>query len=70
MSKKQFLASTVEHVDISSFDARPIIRAMGAMSFSARETARAAEVLSAMVRDPECSIILDLVFCFLFDRGG
>ncbi len=60
MSKKQFLTSTVEHVDISSFDARPIIKAMGAMSFSARETARAAEVLSAMVRDPECSIILTI----------
>ena len=60
MSKKQFLTSTVEHVDISSFDARPIIKAMGAMSFSARETARAAEVLSAMLRDPECSIILTI----------
>jgi len=60
MSKKQFLTSAVEHVDIGSFDARPIIRAMGSMSFSARETARAAELLSAMVRDPECSIILTI----------
>ena len=60
MSKKQFLTSTVEHVDITSFDARPILQAMGAMSFSAREAARAAEVLSAMIRDPECSIILTI----------
>jgi deoxyhypusine synthase len=60
MSKKQFLTSTVEHVDITSFDARPIVQAMKGMSFSARETARAAEVLSTMVRDPECSILLTI----------
>jgi deoxyhypusine synthase len=60
MSKKRFLSRPVEHVDLTSFDARPIIRAMGAMSFSARETARAAEVYSAMVRDPDCGIILTI----------
>jgi deoxyhypusine synthase len=60
MSKEQFLTSTVEQVDITSFDARPILQAMRGMSFSARETARAAEVLSTMVRDPQCSILLTI----------
>jgi len=60
MDKKQFLQKTVEQVDIASFDARPLIQAMAGMSFSARETARAAEVLSRMVRDPECSILLTI----------
>jgi hypothetical protein len=38
MSKKQFLQSTVEHVDITSFDARPS-SGHGGMSFSAQAAA-------------------------------
>jgi deoxyhypusine synthase len=60
MSKKQFLTTPVQHADITSFDARPIIQSMSGMSFSAREIARAAELLSTMVRDPQCSILLTI----------
>ena len=41
--KAELLQKTVEHVDITSFDARPIIDAMRQMSFSSRDTARAAD---------------------------
>ena len=33
-NKKSFLNSPVEHIDISSFDARKIIEGMGKMSFT------------------------------------
>ena len=54
-SKAALLANTVEHVDITTFDARPIIDAMRKMSFSSRDTARAADILNMMVTDETCS---------------
>jgi len=54
------LSTPVEHIDITSFDARPIIDRMGKMSFSSRDTARAAEIFNQMIRDPKCSVILTL----------
>ena len=42
-TKAQLLGKTVEHVDMTSFDARPIIDAWGKMSFTSRDTARAGE---------------------------
>ena len=44
MNKKDYLSKPVEHVDITSFDARPIIDAMRKMSFTARDTAAAADI--------------------------
>ena len=41
-NKKSLLNSPVEHIDIKSFDARKIIEGMGKMSFTSRDTARAA----------------------------
>ena len=38
-SKKEFLNKPVEHIDITSFDARKIISSMEKMSFVSRETA-------------------------------
>ncbi|HEY0164993.1 MAG TPA: deoxyhypusine synthase, partial [Sphingomicrobium sp.] len=32
--KAKLLSSPVEHIDITSFDARPIVEAMGKMSFT------------------------------------
>jgi deoxyhypusine synthase len=58
--KKDFLKTAVRHIDITAFDARPIVEAMDGMSFSARELARAAGLLNTMIRDPECSIILTI----------
>ena len=56
--KAELLSSVVEHIDITSFDARPIIDAMGKMSFTSRDTARAADLYNQMLADPKCSVIL------------
>jgi deoxyhypusine synthase len=60
MKKEELLATPVEHVDIKSFDARPIIESMKRMSFSARDAARGAHILRTMLEDPDCAIILTL----------
>jgi len=58
--KKALLANEVRHVDMTAFDARPIITAMEGMSFTSRDTARAAEIFNRMVGDKECSVMLTL----------
>ncbi|WP_460351087.1 deoxyhypusine synthase family protein, partial [Pseudoneobacillus sp. C159] len=42
-------------VDITSFDARPIIDSMRKMSFSSRDTARAADIFNMALEDETCS---------------
>ncbi len=59
-NKKSLLNSTVEHIDIKSFDARKIIDGMGKMSFTSRDTARAAGIFNEMLADKDCSIFLTL----------
>jgi len=56
--KQDLLSTPVEHIDITSFDARPIIDAMGKMSFTSRDLARATGIYNQMIEDPACSIIL------------
>ena len=56
--KAELLATQVEHIDIKSFDARPIVDAMKKMSFTSRDLGRAAELYNMMLADPDCSIIL------------
>ena len=56
--KAELLARPVEHIDIKSFDARPIVDAMKKMSFTSRDLGRAAEIYNDMLADPECSVIL------------
>jgi len=58
MQKNDFLKDPVKHIDIKSFDSTEIIKGMKDMSFTARDTARAAEILSTMINDDECTIIL------------
>jgi deoxyhypusine synthase len=58
--KAELLASTVEHVAIDQYDARPVIDAMRQMSFTSRDTARAADIWSMSLEDPECSTWLTL----------
>jgi len=60
MEKKDLLKELVRHIDIKSFDASKIIEAMKDMSFTARDTANAAEILETMISDPECTIMLCL----------
>ena len=59
-SKKDFLKKPVEHIDITSFDARKIISSMEKMSFVSRETANAANIYNEMLKDKECAIFLTL----------
>jgi len=58
--KEQLLNVEVEHIDITSFDARKIIDAMGKMSFTSRDLARASGIFNDMLKDEKCSIILTL----------
>ena len=59
-NKKSLLNSPVEHIDIKSFDARKIIDGMAKMSFTSRDTARAASIYNEMLADNDCSIFLTL----------
>ena len=59
-NKKSLLSSAVEHIDIKSFDARKIIDGMSKMSFTSRDTARAAGIYNEMLADKDCSIFLTL----------
>ena len=59
-SKKNFLKKPVEHIDITSFDARDIISSMEKMSFVSRETANAANIYNEMLKDKDCAIFLTL----------
>ena len=56
--KAELLSKTVEHIDIKSFDARPIVDAMKKMSFTSRDLGRAADIYNQMLADKDCSIIL------------
>jgi deoxyhypusine synthase len=56
--KAELLAKEVEHIDIKSFDARPIVDAMKKMSFTSRDLGRAAEIYNMMLADPDCSVFL------------
>lgn len=56
--KAELLSHPVEHIDITSFDARPIIDSMGKMSFTSRDLARATGIYNDMLADPDCAVIL------------
>jgi deoxyhypusine synthase len=56
--KAELLSTLVEHIDITSFDARPIIDGMSKMSFTSRDLARATAIYNQMLQDPDCTIFL------------
>jgi deoxyhypusine synthase len=60
MKKEALLRETIEHIDIRAFDSTSLIESMKKMSFSSRDTARAAEILHRMVSDPKSTNILTL----------
>jgi deoxyhypusine synthase len=59
-TKKELLSRPVQHVDITRFDARPVINAYRDMAYSSRTLAQAADIYSMMLRDRECAVILTL----------
>lgn len=60
MSKKDYLKTTVEHIDFKKFDATYIVEAMAKMSFTSRDLGRAAQIYNMMLGEKECAVILTL----------
>ena len=58
--RAELLSTPVEHIDITTIDARTIIEAMGKMSFTSRDLSRACEIFNKSVADPDCGVILTL----------
>jgi len=58
--KKNLLKIPVEHIDIKKIDARKIIDSYRRMSFSSRDTARAADIYNLMLADKSASVWLTL----------
>src|SRR3569623_1651909 len=56
--KTELLSTKVEHFDIREYDARPLIDAMGKMSFTSRDLARATRIYNQMLEDKDCTIFL------------
>lgn len=68
MKKSDFLKDIVRHVDVTEFDARPLIRSYGDMAFQARNLATAADITNRMLADTGCGVILTLAGS-LFSAG-
>jgi len=68
MKKNDYLQKVVEHIDIKSFDARPILKAYSKMAFQARNLAVAADIYDQMLKDEKCKVILTLAGS-LFSAG-
>lgn len=60
MEKKDLLREVVKHIDIKAINSTPIINAMRDMSFTSRDTARAADILDLMINEEGCTIFLTL----------
>ena len=60
LEKKDLLKNVVKHIDIKKYDSTEIIDAMREMSFTSRDTARAADILMMMVKEKSCTNILTL----------
>ena len=59
-TKQELLSRPIEHVDITKFDARPIVKSYRDMAYSSRTLANAADIYSMMLKDKECAVILTL----------
>ena len=68
VKKSDFLKDIVRHVDVTEFDARPLIRSYAGMAFQARNLATAADITNRMLADTGCGVILTLAGS-LFSAG-
>src|SRR5271170_2523076 len=57
-TKKELLKSPIQHLDIKQHNVVPIVDAMSHMAYSARDTARAANIYDMMLRDTDCGAIV------------
>ena len=58
MEKADLLKDVVKHIDIKSINSTAIIDSMRDMSFTARDTAKAADILNMMLEDKDCTVML------------
>jgi deoxyhypusine synthase len=68
IKKSDLLKEPIEHIDITKFDARPLVDAYSKMAFSARDLARASDIYDRMLADKDCDVILCLAGS-LFSAG-
>jgi deoxyhypusine synthase len=59
-TKKELLSRPIKHVDIASFDARPVIDSYRHMAYASRNLANAADIYNMMLADKECAVVLTL----------
>ena len=59
-TKKELLKSPIQHLDLKQHNVVPLVDAMHNMAYSARDTARAANIYDMMLRDTDCGVILCL----------
>ncbi len=59
-TREDLLSRPVKHVDVTKFDARPVLDAYRHMAYSSRTLAQAADIYSMMLADKECAVILTL----------
>lgn len=60
MTKADYLATPVEHIDITKHNPVPLVEAMGKTAFTARDLSRAADITARMLRDHDCGVVLCL----------
>lgn len=58
--KRQILADTVRHIDITEHNVVPLVDAMGGLAFSSRDLNRASRIFDKMLGDADCAVILCL----------
>jgi deoxyhypusine synthase len=68
MKKETLLKDKVEHIDITAFNAVPILEQYEKTAFQAKNLARAARIYDAMLADKNCAVILCLAGS-LFSAG-
>src|SRR6201991_1437461 len=59
-TKKELLQHPIQHLDLKQHNIIPLVDAMHNMAYSARDTARAANIYDMMLRDTDCGVILCL----------
>src|SRR5579859_8077379 len=59
-TKKELLKSPIQHLDLKQHNVVPLVDAMHNMAYSARDTARAANIYDMMLRNTDCGVILCL----------
>jgi deoxyhypusine synthase len=59
-TKKELLARPIQHLNIANYNVVPLVDSMANMAYSARDTARAANIYDMMLRDTDCGVILCL----------